>query len=59
MTRLINAFRQPYAVLVYGDGISATHRARSWAEALEWTACYPLGFASVTILRRSRVIAAR
>jgi hypothetical protein len=48
MTKLINLLK-PYQVsFVDADGWTATHRAWTSAEALEWAGCYTWGCSIIT-----------
>lgn len=39
---IISFFTQPVTVFVDWDEVCTFHRAKNYAEALEWASCYPL-----------------
>ncbi len=48
MTKLINLLK-PYTVsFVDADGWTATHKAWTSSEALEWASCYTWGSSTIT-----------
>jgi len=56
MRSIINILK-PYTVsFVDADGWTATHRAWTSAEALEWAACYAWGSSTITT-RLGRLVA--
>ncbi len=57
MKSLLNLFK-PYRVVVIWDGEVFRHRAWTFAEALEWMACYSEGAVNV-FNRRGRWLASR
>ena len=59
LRRLLRPLTHPYRVLVIWDDAYIKHRASTYAEALQWAACYPVDAYVLIRTRRGRTAGCR